>query len=104
MNFYKNLRFELKKAKELRNSKTSTSSMKRSFENGVFPIYYNTYNLESSFVCVPTDMLGQLLEEIGEEKLANALMRKIKTASEEKNRIADQLRKQYRQKMIAQRL
>lgn len=103
MSFIASINIELKSASALSNSKSKTSAtaIRNHFNKNVFPLYAHVYNVENSFIAVPPAWLRDLAEKAGEKEIATQIDHVMAEALKEKQRVIEDLQKQYRQKKLA---
>lgn len=84
------------KATDLNKSKnrTTASGIKNDFDNGIFPMFYHTYDTTKSFVAVPPEWLKELATKAGENKFASEIGEKMSEVELEKEKIYNSLKLQ----------
>lgn len=94
----KELQIKLEKARTLTDNKTTASGIKESFDKNVLPMFYHTYNPEKSFLAVPPELLMELAEKAGEDRLVTVIGENVAFANTQKQAVIKGLQMQAKAK------
>lgn len=86
-------RIELKPASDLLKGRTTVSGVATDLSNHKLPIFYHSYDPQSSFVAVPPDWLEDLLKKAGEKELKIELNQRIQEIQGKKEEIKGKIKK-----------
>lgn len=85
------IKIKPQKATDLTKGQSISNSVFENFDNDTFPLFFNSYHPEKSFLAVPTTWMKEMAVKAGEPDLAISIDEGVKTVVEIKSSILKDL-------------